>query len=47
LDGRLVIPVIQKMQRGFCLLLSIEGGIEIGLHQRQAKEFALAGAVFN
>ena len=45
--GRLVIPVIKKMQRGFRVVLRIEGDIETGLRQRQAKEFALAWAVFD
>ena len=29
------------------VLLGIEGDIEIGLRQREAKQFALAGAVFD
>jgi hypothetical protein len=43
LDGRLVIPVIQEMQRSLSVILGIEGNINAGSRQRQAKEFALAG----
>ena len=35
------------MERGICIVLGIEDDIEGGLDQRQAKEFALAGAVFD
>lgn len=42
-----MIPVIQKVQRGICVVLGIEDDIKSGLDQRQAKEFALAGAVFD
>lgn len=47
LDGRLVIPVIQKMQRRLGVMFGIEGDVEIGMRQREAKQFALAGAVFD
>jgi D-Tyr-tRNAtyr deacylase len=47
LDGRLVIPVIQELQRGFRIVLGIERDIESGLSHSQAKQFALAWAVFN
>jgi hypothetical protein len=33
LDGRLVIPVIQKMQRFLGVMLGVEGDIESGLNQ--------------
>jgi hypothetical protein len=45
LDGRLVISVIQKMQRRLGVMFGIEGDVEIGMRQREAKQFALAGAV--
>ena len=47
LDGRLVIPVIQKMQRRFRVLLRIESDIETGLRQCKAEQFAFAVAVFD
>ena len=47
LGGRLVIPNNQKMQRGLGVMLGIEGNINASLHLCQAKEFALAGAVFD
>lgn len=40
-------PVAQKMERRLCILLRIQCDIEAALCQRQAKEFALAGAVFD
>jgi len=42
-----VIPVIQEMQRSIRVVLGIEDDIETGLRERQAKQFALAGAVFD
>ena len=42
-----VHAVIQEMQRGVRVVLDIEDDIEAGLHQCEAKEFALAGAVFD
>ena len=47
MDGRLVIPVIQKMQRLLGVMFGIEGDVEIGMRQREAKQFAPAGAVFD
>jgi hypothetical protein len=38
---------LKKSKRGFGVRLGIEGDIEAGLNQRQAKQFALAGAVFD
>jgi hypothetical protein len=35
------------MERRLRVILDIEGNIETGLGQRQAKQFALAGAVFD
>jgi hypothetical protein len=34
LDGRLVIPVIQEMQRSLSVMLGIEGNINAGSRQR-------------
>jgi hypothetical protein len=42
-----VRPVLKKVERCIRVMLRIEGDIEASLHQRQAKEFALAGAVFD
>jgi hypothetical protein len=42
LNGRLVIPVIQEMQCSLSVMLGIEGNINAGSRQCQAKEFALA-----
>jgi hypothetical protein len=42
-----VHTVFQEMQRGIRVVLGIEDDTEGGLEQRQAKEFALAGAVFD
>ena len=39
--------VLQKMQRSFRVMLGIEGNIVAGSRQCEAKEFALAGAVFD
>ena len=39
--------VLQKMQRGLRVMLGIQRDIEAGLRQCEAKEFALAGAVFD
>ena len=39
--------VLQKMQRSIRVVLCIEDDIETGLSQCEAKEFALAGAVFD
>lgn len=39
--------ILQEMQRGIRVLLGIEDDIETGLGQCEAKEFALAGAVFD
>ncbi len=39
--------VLQEMQRGIRVLLCIEDDIKAGLDQCEAKEFALAGAVFD
>jgi hypothetical protein len=38
-----MILVIQEMQRGLSVMLDIEGNINAGSRQRQAKEFTLAG----
>ena len=38
---------LQEMQRGFRVVLGIEDDIETGLHQCEAKQFALAGAIFD
>jgi hypothetical protein len=43
----LVIPVIQEMQGRLRVMLGIQHNIEAGSRQRQAKEFALAWAVFD
>ena len=43
----MVIPVIQEMQRSIRVVLGIKDDVETGLRQREAKEFALAGAVFD
>ena len=43
LDGRLVIPVIQKMQRRLGVMFGIEGDVKTGLRQSEAKQLALAG----
>jgi len=43
LEGRLVIPVIQKMQRRLGVMFGIEGDVEIGMRQGEAKQLALAG----
>jgi len=42
-----VYAVIQEMQGRFRVMLGIQRNIEAGLLQRQAKEFALTGAVFD
>ena len=42
-----VDAVFQEMERRLRVMLGIEGNIEAGLFQRQAKQFALAGAVFD
>jgi hypothetical protein len=47
LVGRMVIPIIQKVQRCVHVVLGVEGDVEAGLCQRKAKQFALAGAVFD
>ena len=39
-------PVGQKMKRGFRIVLCVEHDIEAGLGERQAKQLAVAGAVF-
>ena len=39
--------VLQKMQRSFRVMLGIQHNIEAGLRQCEAKQFALAGAVFD
>ena len=43
----MVRSVFKKMKRRFRVMLGIEGDIETGLGQREAKEFALAWAVFD
>ena len=47
LVGRMVIPVIQKMQRCFDVVLGVESDVATGLRQREAKQFALAGTVLD
>jgi len=49
LEGPLgvVYAVIQEMERRLGVMLGIEGNIEAGSRQCEAKEFALAGAVFD
>ena len=49
LEGPLgvVHAVIQEMERRFRVMLGIEGNIDAGPRQCEAKEFALAGAVFD
>jgi hypothetical protein len=42
-----VRPVIKKMECRLRVMLRIQRYIETGLHERQAKQFALAGAVFD
>ena len=42
-----VHAVIQEMQRSIRVVLGIEDDVEPGLDQRQAKQLALAGAVFD
>jgi len=37
----------KKMQCSICVVLGMEGNIEAGLHQCEAKEFAFAWAVFD
>ena len=39
--------VLQEMERRFRIMLGIEGNIDAGSRQCQAKEFALARAVFD
>jgi hypothetical protein len=46
-DGQSVIPVIQKVQRGLRVVLGTEDDIETGLCECEAKQLALAGAVFD
>ena len=43
----MVHAVLQEMQRSIRVVLGIEDDIETSLHQCEAKEFALAGAVFD
>ena len=42
-----VHAVLQEMERRLRVMLGIQHNIEAGSRQRQAKEFALAGAVFD
>jgi len=49
LEGSLgvVRPVLKKMECRLRIMLGIEGDIETGLYQRQAKQFTFASAVFD
>ena len=42
-----VDAVFQEMERRLSVMLGVQRDIEAGLFQRQAKQFALAGAVFD
>ena len=44
---RVVRSVHQEMERGLRVMLGIEGDIETGLRERQTKQLAFAGAVFD